>query len=156
YFSRFFDRDSQWYFDQFPGKPGSTCVGEKSNSYLDTPAAASRIKQLLPHARLIVQLRNPVDRAYSDYCMLYRRGEVHGDIGRHLGAVGVSRNRCLDGGCYREQLARYFDLFPASRISVLLFEDMIADPGKQIDRARSFLGLKPGMVSPPIAEKVKD
>lgn len=155
YFSRFYDRGPQWYFDQFPGKRDGMCVGEKSNSYLDTPASASRIKQLLPHARLIVQLRNPVDRAYSDYCMLYRRGEVDGDISKHLDVAGISRNRFLEGGCYREQLERYFDLFPAHRISVLLFEDMIGDPGNQIDRARSFLGLKPG-TSPPVVEKVKD
>ena len=39
---------------------------------------------LLPRAKLIAQLRNPIERAYSDYCMHYRRGEVSRDIDRYL------------------------------------------------------------------------
>lgn len=156
YFSRFYHKGHDWYFDQFPRTEGGKLTGEKSNSYLDTPEAAGRIKELLPHAKLIVQLRNPVDRAYSDYCMLYRRGEVGGDIRAHLGSRGDSGNRFLVGGCYYEQLQRYRERFPESQMLVLLFEDMVADPAAQIRQVRSFLGLGAEVGQVAVTKKVKD
>src|SRR3546814_4805254 len=59
-------------------------VGEKSADYLAHPEAARRIAQRLPEARLVVQLRNPIDRAYSDYCMFFRRGAVTPHPERYL------------------------------------------------------------------------
>lgn len=156
YFSRFYHRGHDWYFDQFPKTEGKRLTGEKSNSYLDTPAAAERIKLLLPHTRLIVQLRNPVERAYSDYCMLYRRGEVGGDIRAHLSSRGNAKNRFLVGGCYFEQLQQYRERFPASQMLVLLFEDMIADPDAQIKQVRDFLGLHAEAPQTVVSKKVKD
>jgi hypothetical protein len=156
YFSRFYDRGHDWYFDQFPRTEGNRLVGEKSNSYLDTPAAAERVKMLLPHAKLIVQLRNPVERAYSDYCMLYRRGEVGSDIRAHLSSQGNVKNRFLVGGSYYEQLQQYRERFPESQMLVLLFEDMIAHPDVQIKQVRSFLGLRADAPQAVVARKVKD
>lgn len=156
YFSRFHHRGHAWYFDQFPRTEGRKLTGEKSNSYLDTPVAAERVKALLPHASLIVQLRNPVERAYSDYCMLYRRGEVDGDIRAYLGARRDARNRFLVGGCYHEQLQRYREHFPESQMLVLLFEDMIADRDAQVKQVRSFLGLGANLGLAAVTKKVKD
>jgi hypothetical protein len=156
YFSRSYHRGHDWYFDQFPRTEGKRLTGEKSNSYLDTPAAAERIRLLLPHTKLIVQLRNPVERAYSDYCMLYRRGEVGGDVRAHLSSRGDAKNRFLVGGCYFEQLQRYREHFPESQMLVLLFEDMIAHPDVQIKQVRSFLGLHADAPQALVAKKVKD
>ena len=98
YFSREFDRDNQWYRSHFPQtKEVGKVVGERSNSYLDTPYLARSVYTALPHAKLVAQL-NPVDRAYSDYCMLYRRGEVGGNIENYLDPRTASENRFLVGG----------------------------------------------------------
>ena len=156
YFSRFYHKGHDWYFDQFPRTEGKRLVGEKSNSYLDTPAAAERVRMLLPHAKLIVQLRNPVERAYSDYCMLYRRGEVGDDIRAHLSSQGNVKSRFLVGGCYYDQLQQYRERFPESQMLVLLFEDMIADPDAQIKQVRGFLGLRADVPRVVVAKKVKD
>jgi hypothetical protein len=156
YFSRFYHRGHDWYFDQFPKTEGKRLTGEKSNSYLDTPAAAERIRLLLPHTKLIVQLRNPVERAYSDYCMLYRRGEVGGDIRVHLSSRGNDNNRFLVGGSYYNQLQQYREHFPESQMLALLFEDMIAQPEVQISKVRSFLGLPADAPQAVVAKKVKD
>ncbi|MDH3665210.1 MAG: sulfotransferase domain-containing protein, partial [Alphaproteobacteria bacterium] len=80
YFSRCYDRGDAWYQAQFAGAAPGQLIGEKSNSYFDEPPAETRLKGYAPSARLIAQLRNPIDRAYSDYCMLLRRGEVDRDI----------------------------------------------------------------------------
>ena len=98
FFSREFHRGNDWYFAQFPSHDVHQLVGEKSNSYLDCPQASPRIYSALPQAKLVAQLRNPVERAYSDYCMLYRRGEVGRDIELYLDPSNAVDSRFLAGG----------------------------------------------------------
>jgi hypothetical protein len=155
YFSRNHHLGDRWYFDQFPVSPATRLVGEKSNSYLDTPVAPPRVHALVPHAKLIVQLRSPVARAYSDYCMLYRRGEVGADIDAHLGARAGSSSRFLNGGLYHEQILAYLDFFPKDRVLVLFYEDMLSEPREQLRKARAFLGLETEAIWP-LPSKVKD
>jgi hypothetical protein len=155
YFSRHYDNGPQWYFSQFPDTDGARLVGEKSNSYLDDPAAARRVYTMLPHAKLIMQLRNPVERAYSDYCMLYRRGEVDGRIEDYLTAERASFRRFLENGLYHEQVAAYAALYPTEQILILFYEDMVNDPDEQLRRVGSFLGIADLKV-PPVREAVKD
>jgi hypothetical protein len=156
YFSRQYDRGDDWYLSNFAGQERRRLRGEKSNSYMDQPKAAGRIKEKLPHALLIGQLRNPIDRAYSDYCMLYRRAEVSRDITHYLDPREGAGGRFLDGGLYYRQLQRYFDLFPADQLLVLLYEDLVVDAGAQIMRVSRFLRLATDFPSQPIATKVKD
>ena len=85
YFSREFGRGDDWYLSQFP--PNAPALSSRAkNPTLTWRAreAADRIASKLPNVKLVVQLRNPVERAYSDYCMMYRRGEVGRDIERYL------------------------------------------------------------------------
>lgn len=106
YFSRYSDRGDQWYLDNIKPPSESLLIGEKSNSYLDTPAAAGRIHRSLPNVQLVAQLRNPVERAYSDYCMLHRRGDASADIERYLDPRQGAGGRFLEGGLYFQQLRR--------------------------------------------------
>ena len=156
YFSRYYDRGDEWYLANFEWTGQRRMVGEKSNSYLDTPEAAPRIKEKLPHAKLIAQLRNPVDRAYSDYCMLYRRAEVGRDIKRYLDPRYATGGRFLNGGLYGQQLQAYLDRFPADQLLVLLFEDMKTDAVGQLRQVRDFLDLEGEALIPPVTSKVKD
>lgn len=155
YFSREFHRGDKWYLDQFAAGDGHKLIGEKSNSYLDTPAAVHRIKKALPDVKLIAQLRNPVERAYSDYCMLYRRGEVGADIERFLSPRAAESNRFLNGGLYGQQLAAYFEEYPAERLCVTFYEDMKIDPQAELDHVAQFLGLAQEQLQP-IGKRVKD
>ncbi len=154
FFSRRFEKGDGWYLEQFSPKADQTIIGEKSNSYLDAPEAAARIKKALPRARLIAQLRNPVDRAYSDYCMLYRRGEVGTDITRYLDPRLAKGGRFLVGGLYCRQLEAYLDLFPAKNLQVLLYEHMRQNPQAHLDAVRDFLQLPSPLK--PVVNKVKD
>lgn len=156
YFSREYSRGHDWYLAQFDPSPGHEIIGEKSNSYLDEPHAGARIRETLPDARLLAQLRNPVDRAYSDYCMLYRRGEVGRNIGDHLDPRHATDGRFLTGGLYSRQLQTYLDLFPQDQLLVLLYEDVMAGPETQLDRVRNFIGAACQASSTPLATRVKD
>ncbi|MBO0663045.1 sulfotransferase domain-containing protein [Jiella sp. MQZ9-1] len=156
YFSRHFERGLDWYLDQFPSGAADRLTGEKSNSYLDTPQAPARVHAALPHARLIVQLRNPIERAYSDYCMLYRRGEVGSDITRYLDPDSATKRRFLDDGLYYRQLEPYLERYPRERLLILLYDDMLRTPQAHLDHVRSFLGLAPRALPAASRKKVKD
>ncbi|MCZ4093946.1 sulfotransferase family protein [Sinorhizobium psoraleae] len=156
YFSRYYDRGDEWYLSNFEGQKDQRLVGEKSNSYMDTEGAAERIRQKLPKAQLIAQLRNPIERAYSDYCMLYRRGEVDRDIARYLDPRSGAGGRFLNGGLYFQQLQAYLDRFPAEQILVVLYEDMKIDASAQLDRVRKFMKMTNDLPLRPLEKKVKD
>ena len=136
YFSTYFERGPDWYASLFADAAPGQMVGEKSADYLAHPQAAQRIAALLPDARLIVQLRSPVERAYSDYCMLYRRGTVDGRIERHL----TRETRFLDGGLYRHHLTRFFDHFDPGQIQVVLYEDIQRVPEAVLEAVRHHIG----------------
>jgi hypothetical protein len=156
YFSREYERGATWYLAQFTPANSHRRIGEKSNSYMDTPAACGRIRQDLPRVKLIAQLRNPVERAYSDYCMLYRRGDVGPDISQYLDPRIATGGRLLNGGLYYDQLCAYMDNFPAGRLLVLLYEDILSAPQEQLNTITNFLALESGLHVPPVMSKVKD
>jgi hypothetical protein len=111
YFSRFYDRGEDWYAAHFQGARATQRIGEKSASYLPHPEAAQRLRRLLPPAKLIAQLRHPVERAYSDYCMHYRRGEVSRDIDRYLDPARTPIPRLLEDGFYHRHLTGFLGVF---------------------------------------------
>jgi hypothetical protein len=120
------------------------------------PEAAARLHRDLPQVKLIAQLRNPVERAYSDYCMLFRRGEVGADIEAYLDPSLGEDNRFLFGGQYASQLQSYIDLYGRERLLILFFEGVLDDPETQMARVRAHLGLPPYPLAPQGREKVKD
>ncbi|MEI3855796.1 MULTISPECIES: sulfotransferase domain-containing protein [unclassified Ensifer] len=156
YFSRHHHRGDEWYLENFKPDHRRLVIGEKSNSYLDTPTAAARIHQSLPDVLLVAQLRNPVERAYSDYCMLHRRGEATGDIERYLDPRHGAGGRFLEGGLYFQQLRRFLDLFPRERMLVLFYEDLKRDAVGQVHDLRRFLTLEENPTFEPMAQKIKD
>lgn len=155
FFARRYGEGLDAYLDELGPAPEGVLLGEKSNSYLTEPQAAARIHAHIPNVRLVFQLRNPVARAYSDYCMLLRRGEVDADIASHLDPDRAASGRFLNDGCYGEHLARFYALFPAEQILVLRYEDILRDPGAQVDRLAAHLGLQDAL-APPLQDRVKD
>lgn len=155
FFSRHHQAGIASYAALFADAGAGAILGEKSNSYLTTPGAEARLHAHLPDTRLIFQLRDPVERAYSDYAMLFRRGEVDGDIGRHLDPDRAATGRFLHDGCYALHLSRFYDLFAPEQILVLLYEQMTQAPGRQLDQLAAHIGLQ-GALAPPLRDRVKD
>lgn len=156
YFSREYSRGKDWYLSQFSDDGLGKTVGEKSNSYLYEPEAAVRLHRDLPHVKLIVQLRNPVERAYSNYCMLFRRGEAGSDIGNYIDPSLGENMRFLGGGNFASHLQSYIDLFGREALLILFYEGVSNDPEAQISRARAHLGLPPRPLASDGQRKVKD
>jgi hypothetical protein len=156
FFSREFHRGTSWYLDQFTPHPGARLIGEKSNSYLDTEEAAERMRATLPDARLIVMLRDPVERAYSDYCMCYRRGEVARNIEDYLDPRRAAELRFLKGSRYDLHLRRVLSHFDQDALLVTQYEQLSSDPQKVLDGVRHHLGLPQRPVAGPPEQKIND
>ena len=156
YFSREYDRGQDWYLSHFTEEGLGRTVGEKSNSYLYVPEAADRLHRDLPQVKLIAQLRNPVERAYSSYCMLFRRGEVGADIETHLNPSVSENMQILGSGNFASHLEPFIELYGRERLLILFFEGVLGDPQTQMSRVRTHLGLPPRPLAPEGREKVKD
>lgn len=163
-----------WYRKHFPTRyrmGAAALTGEASTSYLLMPAAPVRMRRVLPDARLLVILRNPVDRAYSEYHMNVARGLEHGpfadavrrDPGSAYGRLEsdpeddghLSRysnafvdNTYLLRGQYARHLRRWFRHYGRDRFLVLTSEELRADRQRTCDRCFRFLGLEPSALPP--------
>ncbi|AKH42542.1 hypothetical protein FHS61_000312 [Altererythrobacter atlanticus] len=156
YFSREYHRGDDWYLSQFSEEGIGKVVGEKSNSYMDEPEGAARIHRVLPDVKLIAQLRDPVERAYSHYCMFFRRGAVGPDIENYLDPSRSRNDRLLNIGNYAAHLRNYIDLFGREKLLILFFEGVAADPEGQMSRVRTHLGLPPRPLATAARSIVKD
>lgn len=156
YFSRDFDKGLQWYQSLFADARPGQLVAEKSADYLAHPHAPARIAALLPSVQLIAQLRNPVERAYSDYCMLFRRGQVDGDVARHLHSRTAIESRFLEDGLYGRHIRRFLDHFPREQLKIILHEDIKRDPAGVTAGVLQTLGLPPLPDSAHLEARVND
>lgn len=112
--------------------------GEASTLYLYSPVAPQRIQQHTPTAKLIVMLRNPVERAYSAYLNLRR--DKREPLSSFSDALAAEQERIRANwqhiwhyahmGLYAQQLRRYFKLFSRDQMKVIFFERFVHDvPG---------------------------
>jgi Sulfotransferase family len=132
---------------------GELARGEASTHYLYVERSPGRIKALIPDAKLIAVLRNPVDRAFSSYQHLVRDDLEPLDFGPALDAEPqrIAEHyaylyRYTDMGFYSKQLDRYERTFPESQLCVLLYDDLRSDPEGTCRQIFSFLGVDEGFV----------
>ena len=124
--------DLETYKAQFAGVKEEIAIGEACPSYLYHSQAATKIKQYIPNARLIVILRNPVTRAYANFLHIVRDDrEPCRDFALALQAEAerIANNwewfwHYIQIGFYGKQLKHYYEIFPSSQIKVYLYEDL--------------------------------
>jgi hypothetical protein len=116
-----------------------------------------RIRECAPQARVVVMLRNPVDRAYSQYLyrMSYARYEESFDemCAREASRIAASEQDRLEYGCidrsrYAPQIREILTHFPPQQLYVLVFERFVADQAGEFNRLLEWLGLAPMNVEP--------
>jgi hypothetical protein len=127
----------------------ATAIGEASPIYLECPQASARIREQLPSVRIICGLRQPVDRAYSDYQMYLRARGRRLDPARDLTAGALwaqPDSHWMRIGRYYEQLLRYFNAFPRARIHVFLSDDLGRSPERALRQMYRFLEVDDGFI----------
>jgi hypothetical protein len=137
------------YLALFEGAKGKVAIGEASPIYLYHQQAPPKIKYYIPEARLIALLRHPVDRAYSQWQMEIRHGtEKIWDFAKAVEVKetledGTVWHRYVYQGMYFLLLKRYYDLFGASQICVLLSDHFRSDPYSVLQKVYQFLKIDP-------------
>lgn len=137
-------------------------IGEASTVYLYSSKAPERIKYYIPNVKIITILRDPVERAYSNFLHLVNQGrEPLTDFAQ---AIEKEEERILNNwwvfwhyrqrGLYSVQLKRYFDLFDKSQIKVYLYEDFQTDATKMLKDIFRFLEVDEAFI-PNLSEKVR-
>lgn len=142
-------RDESSYTALFAGAGTASAVGEVSPEYLVNPAAPPAIACRIPNAQLITILRNPVDRAWSDWLMYVRDGREHEEFVRALELqeprrrAGEATGHYLSTGEYADQLGRFLALFPREQLHVWLYDDLDSDPDRVIGEVFGAIGVDP-------------
>jgi hypothetical protein len=137
----------------FPPVPASTIAGECTPSYLYWKPAAERIWKYNPDIRLLVLLRNPIDRAFAHWNMQRFKGREPLDF---MAAISAEKDRIaqslslesrrfsyVDRGFYSEQLERFLKFFPRERLKVIKFEEFRNQQQDALNSIFEFLGVKP-------------
>ena len=156
FFDRYYDRGMDWYLAHFPMRGEFPVVGEASPYYLFHPSVPSRVKAAVPAARFIALLRNPIDRAYSQYHHKLKRGLESLSFGEALDReeerlsasddpVGLPwrHHSYVARGVYVDQIRRWLDVFPSDQLLVIKSEDFYARPETILHQAQAFLGVTP-------------
>lgn len=124
------------YVSQYAPLAKFRWIGEDSPNYLFSSVAGERIKRMLPQARLIFILRDPVERAYSHYWHYVKTGRIATSFERALLEWPVIIQRST----YARRLENYHRLFGADRIQVHLFEDWLRDRKAVVDQVTDHIG----------------
>lgn len=137
------------YYDLFRGAPVNAVVGEASTSYLYSPDAASRIKKFKPDSKIIIILRNPVDRAYSMYrhqvrdgfeTLSFEEGLVEED--KRIKEEWHYGYHYYSGGVYAWQVEEYYSLFGKENVKVYIFEEFKKTPNVILKDIFNFLNIE--------------
>lgn len=126
-------------------------IGEISNGYLYSSVASNEIYHFNNDAKVVMVLRNPIERAFSHWKMDLRGNDVYRKS--FIGAIeddlmktdkGWGRSHLyIELGLYYEQVKRYMDLFPKNQILIFLYEDLDRSPNKFYTELFNFLKIPP-------------
>ncbi len=147
--SRIVIRERSNYLSLFSKAIDAKAIGEASTNYLYSITAPYLIHKTIPHAKIIILLRDPIERAYSQYLM----NVMNKDLGIHrlsfYEAITTDYNRTEKGigisvlyvekGLYYEQVKRYIDVFGRDNVIIMFFEEFLKDWQDHLKKTLSFL-----------------
>jgi hypothetical protein len=140
YFEKYHDRGLAWYSTFFCSAEEANkyrAIGEISTQYYDSDGCAERIFGVLPHSKLIIMLRHPVNRSYSHYGFVVQRRNYRGSFKDFL----ADHPKSLEKGFYSRYLKEYLRYFDRSQILALVFEDVFTDISKTEKTIADFLNI---------------
>ena len=142
-------RDKKEYLRLFEKASGYTAIGEATPIYLWDPDAPKLIHHAVPHAHIIMILRDPIERAHSNYLMRVRYSGVKSSFYDELMRDYKGQEKVygrsqlyVEFGMYYEQVKRYFDIFGREQVKVIIFEEFVQHPEQTVNEVLAFLGVK--------------
>ena len=141
--------DAETYRELYSPCRSDQLAVDCSPSYLNNPMSAERIYQFNPESRILVILRHPVERAFSAYSHLVREGFEDLSFAQGLqkeperSAMGYGGLwRYKEHGFYTGSLKHFEKVFGHSKMKVMLFDDLVADPSFLMKEIYNFLGVE--------------
>lgn len=150
-------KDFASYLSLFANAKGKKAIGEASHAYMTSPESAEWIHKVYPQAKIIIVLRNPIERAYSLYNWMIREGyewiypfekALIAEEERYISEKFKHHNvqyyynyLYFYSGLYKEQIKRYLELFSIEQIHIILFDDLQNNPVATTQRIYRFLGV---------------
>jgi hypothetical protein len=141
-------QNKEEYVELFKNVKNETAIGESSVSYLWDKESPNLIKNASPNAKIIIILRNPIERAYSHYLHHSRVGYDTLDFYKAIYRDYQRKSRLwqipdvyVDQGLYYHQVRRFLETFPPENIKILVFEEFIKDPIKVVKDLLKFLNV---------------
>jgi hypothetical protein len=144
--------DYSKYHSSFENSRKETLKGESTPAYMYWYAAPRRIWEYNPRMKLIVVLRNPIDRAFSHWNMQRDRNADNLSFSE---AIRIEKQRCretlplqhyrhsyTDRGFYTEQIRRLWHFFPKEQVLILKYEELKSDISNTLQKISSFLEVK--------------
>lgn len=141
------------YRSMYEGASGYKAVGEVSSTYLASDESAVRIREVAPAAKIIIILRDPVERAFSHY-LYYQTNHDESTAVSFADALRRYEDRSAEGwwmsqeyighGLYHAQVRRYLEAFGADQVQVLLFDDLAKNPNQLLARIARHIGVDDG------------
>lgn len=139
FFDRNYKKGVKWYSSFFDGCSPTSIVGEKTANYLAEQNVAKRIFQTFPNVKLIVILRNPVDRAYSHYWNWVRLRKISPDF--DFMKCCESCPEILDMGFYYKHIMKYLEYFEKKQILFMFYDDLIDNSVLEYKKMCEFLNI---------------
>ena len=186
FFDEEFGKGSSWYRAQFPTffyknyvnkiRKQMFLTGEGTPYYILYPHTPKRVAEIIPNVKLIALLRNPAERAYSQYWIEVKaryetwsfedaiRGEqdrVAGELEKMMHdesyySFNYRHFAYLERGIYVDQLKRWMDYFPREQLLILRSEDLYKDPAAVMKQTLAFLGIADGSVEGGLKKEYKN
>jgi hypothetical protein len=149
FFDEKFEKGLEWYADQFRDYAQQPVLGEITPNYLDSEVAVPRMAQVIPDARLVVILRDPVQRAFSAYKLF--RDQHYAEM--TFQEACESSPYLIRLGMYAAQIERVFSHYSRQNVRVLLYEDIQTKADEVLASIYGFLNVDPSF-KPTASRKV--
>ena len=149
FFEKNYSKGIVWYLDYFKDCKNKV-KGEFTPQYLSFEKAPERIKKYFPDVRLIVCLRNPIERAYSSYWHKRNKFGIDSSFEKVIEEMPEIKERSM----YYKQLRNYLRYFKKRQILILIYEDIEEDPAAFIKKVYRFLDIDKNVIPPSLNKRV--
>jgi hypothetical protein len=155
YFDMNYRKGEKWYQNCFAQHDGEPIVGEETPSYIRDEVVPERIAQDVPDAKLIISVRNPMDRAYSHYWHEKSKGKLSFAFEEVFENYDLFQNWVVPG-FYHRHIRRFLEEFPEEQVKLVFFDDLVEDDEAFISDVFEFVGADPDYTPSFVDERVNE
>jgi len=138
-------KEEKKYLKLFEGIKDEKIIGEATPGYLRSVEACQLIYKKIPDARILISLRDPIDRVYSDFLMRKKLGNEKSTMQQVIKKIikenNYSKEPYLQPSFYYKNVKRYLDTFGEEQVKIIIFEELIKNTNETMQDILKFLGI---------------